>query len=70
MVATSNRHRIDGLLVLLLSLLLYVATTGGSMATDLMSYEVTKKRVEKRSVAISCNVHDMDAHRGPGRRYY
>jgi len=66
----SNRHRIDGLLVFLLALVLYLATTGGSMATDIMSYEVTKNIVEHGSVAMSYNVHNMDAHRGADGRYY
>ena len=66
----SGRHRIDALLVFLLALVLYVATTGGSMATDIMSYEVAKNIVEHGSVAMSFNVHDMDAHRGTDGRYY
>ena len=66
----SDRHRIDGLLVFLLALVLYLATTGGSMATDIMSYEVTKNIVEHGSVAMSYNVHNMDAHRGADGRYY
>ena len=48
----------------------YLATTGGSMATDSMSYEVAKSLFESRSVAMSRNVHDMDAHRGVDGRYY
>ena len=39
-------------------------TTGGSMATDIMSYEVTKGIVEHATVAMSYNVFQMDAHRG------
>jgi hypothetical protein len=66
----SGRHRIDALLVFLLALVLYLATTGGSMATDIMSYEVAKNIVEHGSVAMSFNVHDMDAHRGTDGRYY
>jgi hypothetical protein len=66
----SGRHRIDALLVFLLTLVLYLATTGGSMATDIMSYEVTKNIVERGSVAMSYNVHNMDAHRGVDGRYY
>ena len=66
----SGRHRIDALLVFLLALVLYLATTGGSMATDIMSYEVAKNIVEHGSVAMSFNVHDMDAHRGVDGRYY
>jgi hypothetical protein len=66
----SRRHRIDALLVFLLTLVLYLATTGGSMATDIMSYEVAKNIVEHGSVAMSFNVHDMEAHRGVDGRYY
>jgi len=62
--------RRTGRLVLSAALSLYVATTGGSMATDIMSYEVTKGMVERRSVAMSFNVHDMDAHRGLDGQYY
>ena len=65
-----GRHRIDALLVFVLALVLYLATTGGSMATDIMSYEVAKNIVEHGSVAMSFNVHDMDAHRGIDGRYY
>ena len=67
---TSDRHHIDALLVFLLTLVLYLATTGGSMATDIMSYEVAKNIVEHGSVAMSFNVHDMEAHRGIDGRYY
>jgi hypothetical protein len=67
---SSDRHRIDALLVFLLTLVLYLATTGGSMATDIMSYEVAKNIAEHGSVAMSFNVHDMDAHRGVDGRYY
>jgi len=59
-----------GLLVFALALCLYVATTGGSMATDIMSYEVTKGIVEHGTVAMSYNVFQMDAHRGVDGRYY
>jgi hypothetical protein len=48
----------------------YVATTGGSMATDIMSYEVTKGIVEHGTVAMSYNVFQMEAHRGVDGRYY
>jgi hypothetical protein len=68
--SSSDRHRIDALLVFLLTLVLYLATTGGSMATDIMSYEVAKNIAERGSVAMSFNVHDMDAHRGVDGRYY
>ena len=48
----------------LLSLAVYVTTTGGSIATDTMTYEVTKSMVEDGSVAMSYNLYEMDAHRG------
>ena len=69
-LSRSGRHRTDALLVFLLTLVLYLATTGGSMATDIMSYEVAKNIVEHGSVAMSFNVHDMEAHRGVDGRYY
>lgn len=56
--------------VFLLTLALYTATTGGSMATDIMTYEVTKGIVEQGTVAMSYNVFQMDAHRGVDGRYY
>ena len=65
--ATARRA---GLLVFAFSLSLYVATSGGSMATDTMSYEVAKNIVEHGSVAMSYNVHDMEAHCGVDGRYY
>ncbi|MDP6579027.1 MAG: hypothetical protein QF681_00105 [Vicinamibacterales bacterium] len=59
-----------GRLVFLLSLCLYVTTAGGSMATDIMTYEVTKSIVEHGSVAMSYDVFGMEAHRGVDGRYY
>jgi hypothetical protein len=59
-----------GRLVALLALVVYLGTTGGSMATDIMSYEVTKGIVERGTVAMSYNVFQMDAHRGVDGRYY
>ncbi len=40
------------------------------MATDIMSYEVTKGIVDHRTVAMSYNVFQMEAHRGVDGRYY
>jgi hypothetical protein len=48
----------------------YAATTGGSFATDLASYEVTRSLVESRSVAMSYDVLATDAERGRDGRYY
>ena len=62
--------RRTGHLVLLLALAAYLATTGGSMATDIMSYEVTKNIVDHGTVAMSYNVFQMEAHRGADGRYY
>lgn len=59
-----------GRYVALLALSVYLSTTGGSMATDIMSYEVTKGMVEHGTVAMSYNVFQMDAHRGVDGRYY
>ena len=53
-----------------LSLGVYLTTTGGSMATDIMTYEVTKGIVERGTVAMSYNLYEMDAHRGVDGRYY
>ncbi|HTK28844.1 MAG TPA: hypothetical protein VL309_04805 [Vicinamibacterales bacterium] len=62
--------RETGRLVCLLALAVYLATTGGSMATDIMSYEVTRDIVEHGTVAMSYNVFHMEAHRGKDGRYY
>jgi hypothetical protein len=62
--------RRTGRLVLAAMLCLYLATTGGSLATDPMNYEVTKGIVERDSVAMSYNVHNMEAHRGLDGQYY
>jgi len=59
-----------GAWLFVMTLALYGATTGGSMATDIMSYEVTKGIVESRTVAMSGNIFNMDAHRGVDGRYY
>jgi hypothetical protein len=67
---SSASNRTAATLVFLLTLTVYLATTGGSMATDTMSYEVAKSMAEHASVAMSYNVHDMDAHRGADGRYY
>ena len=40
------------------------------MATDIMTYEVTKSIVERGSVAMSYDVFGMAAHRGVDGRYY
>lgn len=56
--------------VFLFALVAYGATTGGSMATDVMSYEVTKGIVEQGTVGMSRDVFHMEAHRGVDGRYY
>jgi len=66
----SAPNRTTAMLVFLLTLVVYLATTGGSMATDTMSYEVAKEMSEHGSVAMSYNEHNMDAHRGADGRYY
>lgn len=48
----------------------YAATTGGSFATDLASYEVTRNIVERGSMAMSYNVLATEAERGVDGRYY
>jgi hypothetical protein len=62
--------RRTGRLVLLATLAIYLLTTGGSMATDVMSYEVTRSMVEDRSVAMSGQILNLEAHRGVDGRYY
>jgi hypothetical protein len=62
--------RRTGLLVFAVALSLYVSTTGGSMATDIASYEVTRGIVEHGTVAMSYNVFGMEAQRGVDGRYY
>lgn len=65
----SAPYRTAGL-VAALSWCVYAATTGGSFATDLASYEVTRSLVESGSVAMSYNVLDTDHERGVDGRYY
>src|SRR5437773_2532768 len=69
-LSNSASARRIGRLVFLVALFLYVASTGGSMATDVMSYEVTKGIVEHGTVAMSHNVFNMEAHRGVDGRFY
>jgi len=56
--------------LLALMLCIYTATTGGSFATDLASYEVTRNMVEHGTVAMSYNVLATEAERGVDGRYY
>lgn len=56
--------------LLAMMLCVYGATTGGSFATDLASYEVTRSIVERGSVAMSYNVLATEAERGTDGRYY
>ncbi|MEE3202853.1 MAG: hypothetical protein VX262_06120 [Acidobacteriota bacterium] len=51
-------------------LCVYLTTTGGSFATDLASYEVTKNLVQRGSVAMSYDVLETDAERGLDGQYY
>ena len=51
-------------------LCVYITTTGGSFATDLASYEVTKSLVQHGTVAMSYNVLATEAERGVDGRYY
>jgi 4-amino-4-deoxy-L-arabinose transferase-like glycosyltransferase len=48
----------------------YAATTGGSFATDLASYEVTASLVEDGSVAMRYDVLHTEYERGADGRYY
>ena len=50
-------------------LCIYLTTTGGSFATDLASYEVTKNLVQRGSVAMSYNVLETEAERGLDGQY-
>ncbi len=67
--AASSAQRAAGC-AFLAALGVYLTTTGGSFATDLASYEVTKNLVEHGSVAMSYNVLDTEAERGVDGRYY
>lgn len=58
------------LAVFAIVLCVYVTTTGGSYATDVASYEVTKNLVQHGTVAMSYNVLDTEAERGVDGRYY
>jgi hypothetical protein len=66
----SSEARRAGACVAALALAVYLTTTGGSFATDLASYEVTKNLVEQGSVAMSHNLLDTEAERGIDGRYY
>jgi hypothetical protein len=61
-----------GLRLLVVVLLLYVATAGGSLATTdaVVTYDVTRSLVSRGSLALSGNLLGMDAHRGSDGRYY
>lgn len=59
-----------GWLVLVSTLGVYLATTGGSMATDTMTYQVTKSMVERGEVTLPYSMLGMEAHRGVDGRYY
>ena len=59
-----------GRLVFLFTLCVYAMTAGGSMATDIMTYEVTKSMVERQSVTMPYNLFGMEAHRGVDGEYY
>ncbi len=67
---STSASKKTGRLVFLCTLCVYVLTAGGSMATDIMTYEVTKSMVERQSVAMSYNLFGMEAHRGVDGRYY
>jgi len=58
------------LALLAMMLCVYGVTTGGSFATDLASYEVTRNLVEHGTVAMSYDVLATDAERGVDGRYY
>ncbi len=51
-------------------LCVYLTTAGGSFATDLASYEVTKNLVQRGSVAMSYDVLETEAERGLDGQYY
>ena len=60
------------LLVFLASLSLYTLTAGGSLtSTDaIVTFDLTRRLVEHRSVALSGNLLGLDANRGVDGRYY
>lgn len=65
-----GRARAVGRWLFAFTLSAYLATAGGSMATDPMSYEVARSLVEHGSVALSYQVLGLEAHRGIDGRYY
>ena len=69
-VSLSPATRRAGRLVFIATLAVYLFTTGGSMATDSMTYEVTKSIVERGSVAMPGKILALEAHRGVDGRYY
>ncbi len=54
------------------ALLLYVATTGGSLSSSdaVVTFEVTRSLVERHTVALSANILGLEANRGVDGRYY
>lgn len=62
-------RRATGALAVLV-LCAYIMTTGGSFATDMASYEVTRSIVENASVAMSYDVLSWELNRGVDGRYY
>ena len=67
-----QRRRAVGLRLLVMALLVYGATAGGSLATTdaVVTYDVTRSLVERGSLALSGNLLGMEAHRGIDGRYY
>lgn len=63
---------LTGGLVLAATLALYLATSGGSMATTdaVVTFDVTKGLVEGRGLALSGNLLGLESMRGVDGRYY
>ena len=53
-----------------IALCVYTVTTGGSFATDLASFEVTKNLAQRGSFAMSYDVLATEAERGVDGQYY
>jgi hypothetical protein len=71
--STSDRRaRAVGWWLFALALGVYLFTAGGSLtSTDaVVTFDVTENLIDHRSVAMSGNLLNMDAHRGRDGRYY
>jgi hypothetical protein len=72
LVAGRPEARRAGRWLFLLTLGVYAFTAGGSLTSSdaVVTVDVTRNIVERRTVAMSGNLLGMDAHRGADGRYY